>query len=471
MNIRKNWGEIFPALVLLTDCLVAWLAAGLTKLIWFDLVPFSKSGQASVPELKLWVLLAYIFGLAMIGSYRRVGKQPRSEQVLDLLKSALYSLIALITIVFLSKGYHYSRGFIVLYFLITPLFLSFSRLLLFRWNLNNMQRGWGVKNAVIVGSGRSAKTILDHLIINHALGYRIIGFLVESPKDLKFSYCGIKALGLYSECQQAMSWRGVEEVFIPDLSRHLADYSHVLEYCRSHKIEVRIVSHRTDLLARVAGIYDMAGISLFKAHNQSIQKAYRTFKRIVDLLGAGLGLLAISPVLGLAALLIKLDSPGPVFFRQTRLGEGSREFRLFKFRTMFLGAEKNRHHLMEKNEADGPIFKIRNDPRITPVGRWLRRLSLDELPQLINVFLGEMSLVGPRPPLPAEVAQYKEWHKRRLEGPQGMTGLWQVSGRSELSFEEMVLLDIYYLEHGSPVLDVEILFKTLPAVILGGGAY
>jgi exopolysaccharide biosynthesis polyprenyl glycosylphosphotransferase len=471
MKLRKNWGEIFPAMALLTDCLVAWLAAGLTKWIWFDLMPFAKSGRASVPELKLWVLLVYVFELAMIGSYRRVGKQPRSEQVLDLIRAALYSLIALITIVFLSKGYHYSRGYIVLYFVITPVFLSLSRLLLFKLNVERMQKGWGVKNAVVVGSGRSAKAILDHLIINHALGYRIVGFLVETPKDLNFSYCGIKALGLYSDCHQALARQEVQEVFIPDLSRHLADYNQVLDYCRSQRIEVRIVSHRTDLLARVAGIYDMAGISLFRGHNQTVQKSYRAFKRLVDVLGSGFGLLLLSPVFGLSAVLIKQDSPGPVFFRQTRLGEGGREFKLYKFRTMFLGAEKNKHRLMEQNEADGPIFKIRNDPRITPVGRWLRRLSLDELPQLINVFLGEMSLVGPRPPLPAEVAQYKEWHKRRLEGPQGMTGLWQVSGRSELSFEEMVLLDIYYLEHGSPVLDIEILFKTLPAVILGGGAY
>ncbi|MDO9390375.1 MAG: sugar transferase [bacterium] len=471
MTLRKKWGEIFPALVLLTDCLTAWLSAGLTQWLWFDLLPFAKSGRGSVPELKLWVLLAYVFWLALIGSYRRVGKQPRPEQVLDLLKSSLYSLIALVTIVFLLKGYYYSRGYIVMYFVITPVFLTISRLLLFKLNLSRMQKGWGVKNAVIVGNGRSAKAILDHLITNHALGYRIMGFLVETSRDLNFSYCGVKALGLYTECQRTIPQQQVEEVFIPDLSRHLADYSHILEYCHSQKIEVRIVSHRTDLLARVAGIYDMAGISLFRPHYPLFQKSYRAFKRTIDVLGSGLGLLFLSPVFGLSAIMIKLDSPGPVFFRQIRLGEAGREFKLFKFRTMFQGSEKNKHRLMEQNEADGPIFKIRNDPRITPVGRWLRRLSMDELPQLINVFLGEMSLVGPRPPLPFEVAQYKEWHKRRLEGPQGMTGLWQISGRSELSFEEMVLLDIYYLEHSSPVLDTEILFKTIPAVILGGGAY
>jgi lipopolysaccharide/colanic/teichoic acid biosynthesis glycosyltransferase len=138
---------------------------------------------------------------------------------------------------------------------------------------------------------------------------------------------------------------------------------------------------------------------------------------------------------------------------------------------MVAGADQIRELLEPHNEADGPIFKIRNDPRINAVGRWLRRFSLDELPQLINVLKGDMSLVGPRPPLPSEVTQYQEWHRQRLAGPQGMTGLWQISGRSELKFDEMALLDIYYLEHWSPALDLAILFKTVPVVLLGKGAY
>jgi lipopolysaccharide/colanic/teichoic acid biosynthesis glycosyltransferase len=158
-------------------------------------------------------------------------------------------------------------------------------------------------------------------------------------------------------------------------------------------------------------------------------------------------------------------------FRQIRVGKDERLFSCFKFRSMREGADEEKGNLLEKNEVDGPVFKIREDPRITPVGRFLRRSSIDELPQLFNVLWGHMSLVGPRPAIPNEVQRYQPWHKRRLEVAPGMTGLWQVSGRSQLTFDEMVLLDLYYIENWSPILDVQILLRTLPQVILADGAY
>jgi lipopolysaccharide/colanic/teichoic acid biosynthesis glycosyltransferase len=176
-------------------------------------------------------------------------------------------------------------------------------------------------------------------------------------------------------------------------------------------------------------------------------------------------------LMALIALAIKLDSPGPVFFRQQRMGKGGQPFTLYKFRSMTVGAEEQKDLLRELNQADGPIFKIKEDPRVTWVGRGLRRFSLDELPQFYNVLRGDMSLIGPRPPLPEEVAQYQPWHMRRLEIAPGITGLWQISGRSELPFDEMALLDIYYVEQWSPALDLKILLRTIPSVIFGDGAY
>jgi len=173
----------------------------------------------------------------------------------------------------------------------------------------------------------------------------------------------------------------------------------------------------------------------------------------------------------LIALAIRLDSPGPVLFRQTRVGRGGRPFTLYKFRSMVAEAEMARASLAELNQADGPLFKIKDDPRCTRVGRILRRFSLDELPQFYNVLRGEMSLVGPRPALPEEVAQYQDWHKKRLEVTPGLTGLWQVRGRSELTFDEMMLLDIYYAENWSLGLDLRILLETIPKVLTGQGAY
>jgi exopolysaccharide biosynthesis polyprenyl glycosylphosphotransferase len=194
-------------------------------------------------------------------------------------------------------------------------------------------------------------------------------------------------------------------------------------------------------------------------------------KRITDLALTGAGLLVIWPLLVAIALAIKLDSPGPVLYRQQRVGKDGRLFDMFKFRSMFRDAEKRRAELSADNEAVGPLFKIRNDPRVTRVGRFLRRTSLDELPQLLNVLRGEMSLVGPRPPLPTEVEVYEEWHLGRLRAVPGMTGLWQVSGRSEVSFHDMVRLDLHYIRNWSLSLDLEILWRTVPAVLANRGAY
>jgi exopolysaccharide biosynthesis polyprenyl glycosylphosphotransferase len=197
----------------------------------------------------------------------------------------------------------------------------------------------------------------------------------------------------------------------------------------------------------------------------------RIAKRGFDVAAAVTLLIVLAPVMALIALLVRFDSPGPAIFRQTRCGKDGHPFTFLKFRGMVDGAEARQAELEALNEADGPIFKIRNDPRTTRVGRFIRRTSLDELPQLWNVLRGEMSLVGPRPPVPAEVARYQPWQRTRLRGVPGITGLWQVSGRSELSFDEMVRLDIKYLEEWSLWLDVQILLRTVLAVLSKQGAY
>ncbi|MEJ2555413.1 MAG: sugar transferase [Anaerolineae bacterium] len=215
----------------------------------------------------------------------------------------------------------------------------------------------------------------------------------------------------------------------------------------------------------------MAGIPLIGVKEVRIGGIPFLIKRGVDVAFSLFVLVFAAPLMALIALSIKLDSPGPVFFRQQRMGKGGQPFTLYKFRSMTLGAEEQKELLRDLNQADGPIFKIREDPRVTWVGRGLRRFSLDELPQFYNVLRGDMSLIGPRPPLPEEVAQYQSWHMRRLEIAPGITGLWQISGRSELPFDEMALLDIYYVEQWSPALDLKILLRTIPSVIFGDGAY
>ena len=194
-------------------------------------------------------------------------------------------------------------------------------------------------------------------------------------------------------------------------------------------------------------------------------------KRVLDIVGASLGLLVSAPLFALCALLVKLESRGPVLFRQRRVGWRGRAFTFYKLRSMRVGAHEERRHLLHMNEADGPVFKLSRDPRVTRIGRWLRTTSLDEIPQFINVLRGEMSLVGPRPPLPEEVAHYEAWQIGRLAVRPGMTCLWQISGRSTFGFQEWMRLDLEYIKQQSFWLDLKILLRTLPAVVSREGAY
>ncbi len=198
---------------------------------------------------------------------------------------------------------------------------------------------------------------------------------------------------------------------------------------------------------------------------------HRFSKRALDIVGALIALILAAPLMVVTVLLIKLDSPGPILFFQTRVGRWGRKFTCYKFRSMYIDAEKRLLDLHQLNEADGPIFKIRRDPRVTRVGRVIRKLSIDELPQIFNVLKGDMSLVGPRPPLPREVVRYTLEHRRRLDAIPGITGLQQISGRSDLPFERWVALDVEYIENQSFWYDLEILLKTIPTVLGGKGAY
>jgi exopolysaccharide biosynthesis polyprenyl glycosylphosphotransferase len=245
----------------------------------------------------------------------------------------------------------------------------------------------------------------------------------------------------------------------------------IIAQCEREQVRVRIVPDIFQMTLSHLDVEDLGGIPMIGVRDVSIGKGQMAFKRAMDVSISLGGLILLSPFFLLIALLIRLDSPGSVLFKQIRVGKGERLFACYKFRSMHAGADEEKERLQDQNEARGAFFKIRRDPRITRLGRLLRRGSLDELPQLFNVLMGHMSIVGPRPAPPSEVQRYQPWHKRRLEVSPGITGLWQVSGRSELTFDEMVLLDLYYIENWSPMLDIQIMLRTLPTVISGEGAY
>jgi exopolysaccharide biosynthesis polyprenyl glycosylphosphotransferase len=309
------------------------------------------------------------------------------------------------------------------------------------------------------------------IVAQPGLGYRVVGFVDDNPDKGRTDIGHFKALGGLENLPRIVSQEAVDEVVVTLPWMYHRKILSIVHQCERHEVRARIVPDLFQLSLSQVDVEDLGGIPLLSLSEPRMGGWLWWVKRALDFASALISLVAASPLMLVIALAIKLDSPGPVIFSQTRIGKGGRPFTCYKFRTMRVGAEREKEKLTRLNEAQGALFKIKNDPRMTRMGRLLRRFSLDELAQLYNILKGDMSLVGPRPPLPEEVSEYMEWHKRRLETWPGLTGLSQVSGRSNLTFDEICLLDIYYVENWSPALDTKIVLQTIPKVILGDGAY
>ena len=336
------------------------------------------------------------------------------------------------------------------------------------------QQGKGVDKVLIIGAGDSARSVMQTLLARPDLGYKAIGFLTNPHPETAETFGSerIPRLGTWDDLPAVLRHHPeLHTIFIALPAHEHSRTLHLLQTCREAGLEAQIAPDLFQLSFSKVEASNMGGVPMLTVREVRMSRMAEWVKRGVDV---GLVLLAAVPALFIGviiALAIKLTSPGPIFYAGVRVGKDGRPFRMIKFRSMVVDAENQKMALEQMNEASGPIFKIRDDPRLTRVGRLIRRLSLDELPQLLNVLWGEMSLVGPRPPLPEEVAQYQEWHKQRLAVLGGLTGLWQVSGRSDLTFDEQCLLDIYYIENWSLSLDIRIILQTIPYALFGRGAY
>lgn len=356
----------------------------------------------------------------------------------------------------------------VLYFWIGSMALTAALRTPFRpFGVASLNRG--PRRVIIVGSGPRAIRVAQEI---HASpeACELLGF-VDSEDHFLSAKLEAPKLGTLEELEEILMHRVVDEVLIAlPIKSCYEEIQHAIRVCERTGTESKYL----------ADVFDCALARPRFEHSDSLQvMAFKVFhddhrvylKRAVDFVGALVGLLVLSPFLLLVAAAIKLDSPGPVFFVQERYGRNKRRFRMIKFRTMVPDAEVLQRALEDRNEAVGPAFKIKDDPRVTRLGKWLRKTSLDELPQLINVLKGDMSLVGPRPMAVRDVQLFDQaWFMRRFSAPPGMTGLWQVSGRSNLGFDDWVALDLKYIDEWSLALDMKILARTLPVVVQGVGA-
>jgi exopolysaccharide biosynthesis polyprenyl glycosylphosphotransferase len=330
-------------------------------------------------------------------------------------------------------------------------------------------RGRVVARTIIIGTNAEA-VALPAGNVARVYGFHPVGYVSTTTTERQVNN-GLPVLGELEQLPELIARFSADCVYVASSAVDIDEMRFISKVASRAGADLRITANLPMVLSTRLTVQPIGGVMALALRPVRLSGGQALAKRTFDLVVSSAVLFVLLPLFLLTVAAIKGTSPGPVFYRQQRVGRQGRPFTLLKFRTMLVGAEALLPTLKERNEADGPLFKIRNDPRVTRVGRWLRRWSIDELPQLLNVLKGDMSLVGPRPPLPHEVTEYQDWHFERLEVRPGLTGLWQVSGRSDLPFDDGVRLDLFYIENWSLAYDMFILLKTIPAIFTSRGAY
>jgi exopolysaccharide biosynthesis polyprenyl glycosylphosphotransferase len=455
--------------VVILSFLVAYVLRAQVLTRFFSLDPvLSFNGHVQILLLvaPLWVLM-----LKYCGTYESVRKKSYAETFWLITKAHSVAMVILFALLFITDSDRISRLLILIFGSIVFVLLLCGRFAIMMTLRAMRRRGLNYRNILIIGTGKRVRRYADLICSRSELGLRIFGYVDDEPTPSDREILGSEIVGTLKDVPSIIEKNVIDEVVIGLPRRFLPQIGEVIEACEETGTEVTLVADFFDIaIAKLhtTMFYDIPLLTFSTIPSQQLQLH---LKDCVDRLGSFILLLLTSPLFLVASIAIKLTSPGPVFYKQTRTGLNGRQFTVCKFRSMRTNSKQEVEELKRYNEMSGPVFKMKNDPRVTPIGRILRRTSIDELPQLINVLKGEMSLVGPRPPLPAEIDQYDRWQRRRLSVKPGMTCLWQISGRNKVDFKEWMDLDMIYIDNWSLWLDIRILMKTLVVVIRGDGAY
>jgi exopolysaccharide biosynthesis polyprenyl glycosylphosphotransferase len=470
--IRRNWRTSYAIGAMLADAVILSVGYFLSaKMAQNDLT--LTDILVSHKHLIGFSLLVFIGSFTALGVYRTISNSSFQRHMFNAGKGYLNGAAIILSSLFLAQNFFYSRYFVLLYLATIPALYVCAWIVL-RWVTAAFQeKGFGRWNTLAIGSDPN----LQHLI-NRVEEYPELGYDIVSVLNVPQVAGDDGAMHVRRETVDAIVSKEQIGLIVFSSAYLNGAFDQLEELCRRKRIEMRVVSPESEYLFSKARLHDIAGIPLFTPERRNINFIKRATKRVFDIVGATVALAFLSPLFIVVAVATKLESHGPVFFKQKRsLTDQDEPFEFYKFRSMLHTADEQKETLLHRNESTGALFKLKNDPRLTRVGKVIRKFSIDELPQLFNVLKGDMSLVGPRPLPTCDFAQMGQgdhmggYFRQRAKAKPGMTGLWQISGRSDLGFREMVLLDLYYIEEQSMLFDIEILAQTLPAVIFGRGAY
>lgn len=394
--------------------------------------------------------------------YRTLRERNSTDEAVAVAKAVGWATLLLTAFVYLSGAKSVSRLIVITSGLLNIVTLSSWRLLRRHIVRQRVINGIGARNVLIVGAGRVGRALANFLERNPHLGYIVKGFLDEAPST------DPRVLGSMKDLPRLARSQFADEIFVT-IPQHRATVKRVAAEAIRLNLAVNVIPELFDGMGPHTHIHQLGDFPVMELYRQPTSEFGFFAKRLFDIVISTACMVLVAPFLALLAIAIRLDSPGPPFYSASRVGKRGRLFKCYKLRTMVQDADRQKEKLRHLNERSGPFFKISDDPRVTPIGRWLRRYSLDELPQLWNVIKGDMSLVGPRPHPIDDYKQYDLDHLRRLDVRPGLTGLWQITARREPSFEKSMALDIQYIEDRNFWFDVKILFKTVPEILRASG--
>jgi exopolysaccharide biosynthesis polyprenyl glycosylphosphotransferase len=473
---KPAWERRYSLALVAIDVVALGIAAALAQLLRFGPVDsfLSVGGDlVGYPAVATSMVSVWLAVIALSGGYSPRVVGIGSEEFRRVFNAAV-RFLALGAIVFYVTRLDVARGFVAGFIPAATVLTIVGRYCARKWLHRRRGQGRFLHRVVVVGTIEAATDLACHLQRSPYAGYAVVGACIPAPAEfLRVGDQQVPVLGLPGEnALDALVTARADVLAIAGDSALAPGSLRALAWqLEGTGIDLIVAPAVTDVAGPRIAIRPVAGVPLLHVEEPQLSGPARLFKECFDRSTAAVALVVLSPLFLAISVAIRISSPGGILFHQERVGRHGSRFTISKFRTMVDSAEEDLAHLLHLNEHDGLLFKLRDDPRRTRVGCWLRRFSLDELPQLWHVVTGQMSLVGPRPPLPCEVERYGEDVRRRLLVKPGLTGLWQVSGRAELAWDETVRLDLYYVDNWSPALDFLILWKTVNAVLRGRGAY